>query len=1104
MTFEVWGFQGPFFLALPVRAAGYALLALVLVCLVVLLYVSWDRRGRVLTERRSDPADRTQRWEWLLVLVLMAPVASEVVVFRIGLPPGIASLGLPKELAGPVFSLLGAIPWMLAAGYLGIWQAMLVGFASGLARAGWESQSLITPLIVALEAGVVASMIRQDFREWIGRLGRQPLAAGLVGGLVFGVLRCMDAYAYSPGGVYDGLDFTLIQMGPILLAGVLESGLAGLAGQVLRVGRFGPWFVPSKLKAGPYNRSLVARMLSTVTAVGVLGLIVLVSGQWYLARNSVRDLVEAQMRQTALQAGEGIPYFIQAGRASVRRLADEVANQWKHSGPQQFDLGALAKNQDVFERLAVFGESGDLLAVAPSNDPLVSPLPLAFDASLKVGLQGVPQEVIFPPAANARSVQLVFLAPVTDPGGGKTVGVVAGWATLDQTPLLAPVLGLLNASSIGETYLVDGQGTVLFHPQGNDLLQTVSLPSGEGGQVVVDTAPDGSRQLEYAYAVQGYPWRVVVTVPQRVVDRMAMPIAGRLLLVVTLVGLIFLGVVYAVGQHVTQPVRQMASTAEAIARGDLQRSVPTGGEDEVGRLATSFERMRRSLKARLEAMDLLLAVSQTLASGIELKPSLAPVLEGLRTLTGADIIRLAAAPQEEDEGDKFALQAGDLEGAWEKLDRQIMDLCRDRGHFTLENPTRARAVLEIESVGTSLQALMAFPIRNEDQYMGALWLAHAERHVISPDDVNLIAIVSAQIGVWLANVNLYHRVAEQKQRLSVVLESTPDAVLMVDRMGRLVLANPAADAVLTAAPEEALGRAAADCVALPEVLALLQASEGDSRIVEIPLEGGRVLTGASRDIEAGEGGPSGRVVVLWDVTHYKKLDMLKSEFVATVSHDLRAPLTLMRGYSTMISMVGPLNEQQKEFVGKILDSVDQMGGLVENLLDLGRIEAGIGLNIESFHFEQVLDEVIKAHRPQAVNKRIALDVQLDQPLEPLDGDPTLLRQAIANLIDNAIKYTQSGGEVVVRSRQQGDRMTITVQDSGMGISPADQGRLFEKFYRARRQESLKEKGSGLGLAIVKSIIEQHGGTVSVESRLGAGSTFTIEIPVHAASPQASS
>jgi signal transduction histidine kinase len=136
-----------------------------------------------------------------------------------------------------------------------------------------------------------------------------------------------------------------------------------------------------------------------------------------------------------------------------------------------------------------------------------------------------------------------------------------------------------------------------------------------------------------------------------------------------------------------------------------------------------------------------------------------------------------------------------------------------------------------------------------------------------------------------------------------------------------------------------------------------------------------------------------------------------------------------------------------------------------------------------------------------LNKRIALEVDMGQGMRPIEADPTLLRQAIANLVDNAIKYTQPGGRVTLRARQYDGRQMISVEDSGLGIAPTDQARLFEKFYRARRPDTLKEKGSGLGLAIVKSIIEQHGGRVSVESRLGVGSTFTVEIPARIISPE---
>jgi two-component system phosphate regulon sensor histidine kinase PhoR len=209
----------------------------------------------------------------------------------------------------------------------------------------------------------------------------------------------------------------------------------------------------------------------------------------------------------------------------------------------------------------------------------------------------------------------------------------------------------------------------------------------------------------------------------------------------------------------------------------------------------------------------------------------------------------------------------------------------------------------------------------------------------------------------------------------------------------------------------------------------------------------------------------------------------------------------MRGYATMLSMVGAMNEQQKEFVRKISESVEQMTQLVDNLLDLGRIEAGVGLNLEAVTIDHVVQDVAGAYQPQALNKRIALEVDMGQGMRPIEADPTLLRQAIANLVDNAIKYTQPGGRVTLRARQYDGRQMISVEDSGVGIAPTDQARLFEKFYRARRPDTLKEKGSGLGLAIVKSIIEQHGGRVSVESRLGVGSTFTVEIPARIISPE---
>jgi signal transduction histidine kinase len=233
-----------------------------------------------------------------------------------------------------------------------------------------------------------------------------------------------------------------------------------------------------------------------------------------------------------------------------------------------------------------------------------------------------------------------------------------------------------------------------------------------------------------------------------------------------------------------------------------------------------------------------------------------------------------------------------------------------------------------------------------------------------------------------------------------------------------------------------------------------------------------------------------------------ELDALKSEFVATVSHDLRSPLTLMRGYATMLEMVGELNDQQANYVSKIVTGVESMSRLVTNLLDLGRIEAGIGLQVDMVHVQDVIERVVSALQLEASQKHIQINVEISEDTSPLiEADQALLQQAIHNLVENAIKYTPAQGKVFIRMWPKQDRMVIEVRDTGSGISPMDQPRLFEKFYRGAQQTSKEQHGTGLGLAIVKSIAERHGGQVWVESQLGKGSAFFLAVPLHQATPE---
>jgi PAS domain S-box-containing protein len=355
--------------------------------------------------------------------------------------------------------------------------------------------------------------------------------------------------------------------------------------------------------------------------------------------------------------------------------------------------------------------------------------------------------------------------------------------------------------------------------------------------------------------------------------------------------------------------------------------------------------------------------------------------------------------------------------------------------------------------------------------------------------------LAGQAALAASNAHLFMTAEIGRQRLAAILASTPDPVLVTDHRDRLLLLNPAALQLFQMGAQASVGQPVADVLDQPELTDLMKVSITDQESVEVTLHNKRVYLATASSIMADEK-PVGRVCILRDVTYFKELDALKSEFVATVSHDLRSPLTLMRGYATMLEMVGDLNNQQEGYVQKIVVGVESMSRLVNNLLDLGRIEAKIGLQLEMISVHDIIENIVDSLSMQAAQKQIQVQTNIPEEAIPLiEADQALLTQALNNLLENAIKYTPTGGKIWISVRPEDDRLIFEVRDTGIGVSPIDQPRLFEKFYRSANREAKRERGTGLGLAIVKSIAERHGGQVGLHSQLGSGSTFFISIPI---------
>ncbi len=228
----------------------------------------------------------------------------------------------------------------------------------------------------------------------------------------------------------------------------------------------------------------------------------------------------------------------------------------------------------------------------------------------------------------------------------------------------------------------------------------------------------------------------------------------------------------------------------------------------------------------------------------------------------------------------------------------------------------------------------------------------------------------------------------------------------------------------------------------------------------------------------------------------EELNRLKDEFVSTVSHEFKTPLTSIKGFATVMleGSPGPINADQRKFLTIIQNACDRLTMLVSELLDISRLEAGVRMEMQEVSLEEMLRVSQENLQWQAESRGIRLSLELRDSLPPIQGDPRWLRQVVDNLLSNAIKFTPKGGSVCMRACLQGDAVEVTVEDTGVGIAPEDQPHIFQKFYRARSQAPLNAPGTGLGLAIAKTVVEKHGGRLWFDSQPNRGSRFYFVLP----------
>lgn len=498
----------------------------------------------------------------------------------------------------------------------------------------------------------------------------------------------------------------------------------------------------------------------------------------------------------------------------------------------------------------------------------------------------------------------------------------------------------------------------------------------------------------------------------------------------------------------------------------------------------------RQLEDRLRELNTLLGIGKSVTSLLNLELILNRVVEAGVFLSNAEEGSLLLLDQATNE---LYIRAS------KNLDSNIVNSVRLKVHDSLAGGViHSGEPLLVGDEGWQkiktqylVQSLLYVPIKVKDQVIGVLGVDNKlKKTPFDARDRQVLMALADYAAIAIENARLFSATEIERNKLDAIIRQTEDLVIVVDSDKNITLFNKAAQSAFHI-QDDAINSPLKKVIKHADVVNLfIQDGRGVlTRQAEITLEDSRVYNAHVTTISG-----VGQAAVMREITHLKKLDQIKSDFVSVVSHDLRSPLTAILGYVELLAKAGPVNEMQQEFIQRVQKSVYNITTLIGDLLDLGRIEAGLDKEMETYHLTPLIRDTVEGMRPMCEAKKLKLELRLAPHLPPNRGNPPRLQQIINNLVDNAIKYTPEEGTVIIEARQEDDQIVMRVSDTGIGIPLPDQPYIFDKFYRA---ESVVDThhGTGLGLSIVKSVVERHKGRIWVDSVPGRGSTFTVVLPI---------
>jgi len=1024
-------------------------------------------------------------------------------ILILGLTP---FFGIPVELdAGSHFNqspalhlmFFAAVPWMVAGGIIGVIPASLLAGMSGLLFSYLETHQIYTPLVFISMALFFTWGVRQRYRTTFYKFLRIPIFSSLFTLIISTPLLFLTHFLTLSGEFPTRIAITLSRMPEILIT---YGGMLMIGGFIcILVAAIFPnkWGSSTPLSPAPGELSIKNRILLRSGPILLVLLTFIFGFIWRMNVNVARRDLVNELVNTSKIASEGWSVFTNAGLMALRDVDEGLGNTEENDNIPALTLAQIFTEISFFRQLTVFSLNGEIIATHAQpgeSDPIIVPEEiLGISRRLEKG----DVRIISTSTGSddwGNDIDFFWALP-GEPGQGRRV--VWGSTTIIGNPFsgaLESALEILE-DNYGCACIIDSTGQVLFSSEANGLStdftgRIYSTPT------YFETGSDNDAYLmHYFYPVEDTEWAVVTSALASVVYQFAWQNSWPIFMFGLGIFAIFLISTLTVFSPILKDLRSISSDMEKMTKGSFEISFSDpSSKGEVTQLFDRFQLLAGSLASRLQEQSDLLSLNEQMSSKEKLSESLYIIMDAA-VKSGADSVRIilndsCGLKQSEIVDAQFSL--GPSTDLFAHLDEEIKALVRSQGDVIMRDFQITKKFSQ-KNERAFPSALIAFPMDWQGRETGLFWVAYQSKKSITAEDIHFIRTLSQKASMTIARARTLNKAIGLKNHLESVLDIVKDGILLVNDTNQVIYHNISARSMLGLSAEQMVDRQIHSLVNKPSLADFIMKADKRVEARDFTMDDGTICQVSVSEIDF-ETDKKVKSVIFQDITKAKKQEMIKSEFVTTASHELRSPLTLIHGYAKLLRLTGNLNEQQDTYINNIIEGVEDMKNLVQNLLDIGRLESGHILEKNSVSATALAKNVFESMQPFAKQKNIHLDLLLpDSPVE-FDADEVFLAQALKNLIENAIKFTKMGGDVTLAVREMEDSIIFAVQDNGIGIAPLDQRHLFEKFKHRGAPLGKESKGSGLGLAIVKSIAERHGGRVWFESQLARGSTFFIEIP----------